>query len=302
VSEVVIKQAAGRVVLCVTGDTILVASIDGGGAPGSRPPAITPLGAGRLAVVLGAADWTIGDASKPSQLDAELARLVREATRPPSGDPQGEQASDIESIGVTVLEYLRPMVNEIHRKLDLAADEPLLELVLAGYVRDYGPEIWRLRYRVQQRHFGNDYWDTRPLRPAYEQLYPPEKDQPQTFIETQYPPRLAPLGLLRATQTNSQLQRVRTSSEDVSKAIDSVLAGESRKAAARPVAEFLRAAIPVLAGSQASLAIGALDESDRFQWLLAPADPLPAPTDSEPGRPQEPEPQRPSLRRAPPSR
>jgi hypothetical protein len=299
-SEVVIKQAAGRVVFCVTKDTILVASVEGGGRPGSRIPAIAPLGMGRVAVVMGAVDWTVGDPRKLSQLDAELPRLVQTATATPSGDPQGEQASDIESIGVTLLEFVRPMVSEIHHKLDLAADEPLIELVLAGYAQDYGPEIWSLRYRVQQRNLGNDYWDTRPLRPAYQQLYPPEKSQPQTFIEAQHPPKLAPLGLLRAAQSDPQLQHIRTSSEEINQAITAILNGESKKAATRPVADFLRAAIPVVAGDQAQLAIGALDERYRFQWLLAPEDPLPAPAEAEPGsRPLPPE--RPSLRRAAPS-
>lgn len=294
-SEVVVKQAAGRVVFCVTRDTILVTSVEGGGAPGSRPPAITPLGAGRVAVVLGAVDWTLGAADKLTQLDAELPRLAETATRASTRDVQADQAGDIESIGVALLEFVRPMIREIHHKLALAADEPLIELLLAGYVEDYGPEIWSLRYRVEQRNLGNDYWDTRPLRPAYYQLYPPEKGQPHTFVEAQYPPKLPPLGLLRATQNDPQLQRIRSSSEEINEAVTAILNGESKKAAARPTADFLRAALPLIAGSGAQLAIAALDEQFRFQWLLAPEDPRPVPTDTRP-----PEPERPSLRRAAP--
>jgi hypothetical protein len=296
--EMVITRAAGRVVFCVTGDTIVIAAVDGGGAAGSRMPAIAPLGAGRVAVLLGAVDWTRGGADKPTRLDAELPGLAQTVVRSAARADPLDQASDIESIGVTLLEFVRPLVSEIHYKLDLAADEPLIELLLAGYAEDYGPEIWSLRYRVQQRNLGNDYWDTRPLRPAYYQLYPPEKGQPHTFIEAQYPPKVSPLGLLRAAQSDAQLERIRNSSAEINEAVTVIVNGESEKAAARPVSDFLRAAIPVVAGGQARLAIAALDARFRFQWLLAPEDAPPASTDAQPL-----EPERPSLRRAaPPAR
>jgi len=301
-----IRQAAGRVVFCVTQDTIVIAAVDGGAAAGSRPlsgpparmPAIVPLGAGRVAVVMGLVDWTREGVGEPTQLDVELPALVQKAIRPTPQPDQSDQAADIESIGVALLEFVRPLIVEIHHKLDLAADEPLVELLLAGYTEGYGPEVWSLRYRVQQRHLGNDYWDTRPLRPAYYQLYPPEKGQPQTFVEAQYPPKAAPLGLLRAAQSDAAIGQIRTSSEEINEAVTAILNGESRKAAAGPVADFLRAAIAVIAGNQASLAMGAIDERFRFQWVLAPEEPPPASTDAQPL-----EPERPSLRRAaPPAR
>jgi len=294
----VIKQATGRVVFCVTKDTIVIATADGGGPAGSRPPAIAPLGAGHVAVVLGAVDWTRRGADKPAQLDAELPAMAQQVVRSAAPADQLDQANDIESIGVTLLEFVRPLISEIHYKLDLAADEPLIELLLAGYTEGYGPEIWSLRYRVQQRNLGNDYWDTRPLRPAYYQLFPPEKGQPQTFVEAQYPTKLSPLGLLRATQSDAAIARIRNSSEEINEAVTAILNGESKKAAARPVADFLRAVIPVVAGSQAKMAIATVDAQFRFQWALAPEDPQPLPTDTRP-----PEPERPSLRRAaPPAR
>jgi len=168
--------------------------------------------------------------------------------------------------------------------------------LLAGYTEGYGPEIWSLRYRVQQRNLGNDYWDTRPLRPAYYQLSPPEKGQPQTFVEAQYPSKLQPLGLLRATQSDAAVGRIRTSSEQINEAVTAILNGESKKAATRPVTDFVRAAIPVIAGGQAKLAMATIDVRYRFQWVLEPEDPLPVSTDAKPL-----EPERPSLRRAGPA-
>lgn len=304
VPNAVFKQATGRVVFCVTKDALIIAAADGGGAAGSRPPAVQPLGAGRIAVVLGAADWT-GDGGKPTQLDAELPAIARQVFNATGkSNPLDQSANDIEAVGVTLLEFVRPFVTDIHYKLDLPANEPLIEVLLAGYTPGYGPEIWDLRYRVQQQNLGPDYWETRPMRPAYYQLYPPEKGQPRTFVEVQYPAKLAPLGIARAAQSDAQsdaqVERIRSSSPEMNAAITTVLNGESIKANSRPVEDFLRLAMPVIAGAQAKLAIGALDELAHFQWLLAPEDarPAPAETDARPATPVEPE--KPSLRRAGP--
>jgi hypothetical protein len=308
VSQVTIQRADGQVVFTVTKDAILAATVAASAQTGATPlalqPTIVPLGSGRIAVLMGAIGWTESTAGKSMRLDAELPPAARAAMQPASGESQPDLAGDIEAIGVTILELLRPMVREVHTKLDLATDEPLVQVLLAGYAEGYGPEIWSLSYRVQQRNLGNDYWDTRPLRPAYTQLYPPEKGQPHTFVEVQYPPKAAPLGLLRATQSDSRVQRIRASSEQTNEALTAILNGESRKASSRPTADFIRAAIPLLAGEQARLAIAALDERYRFQWILAPEDALAPPPETETQQEQPPSQQRqterPSLRRAAP--
>ena len=82
--NIALRQAVGRVVFCVTKDTIIIAAADDGAAaalraPGStppRPPAIAPLGSGRVAVVLGALDWTRDD-GEPVLLDEELPAMAR---------------------------------------------------------------------------------------------------------------------------------------------------------------------------------------------------------------------------------
>jgi hypothetical protein len=310
--NIALRQAIGRVVFCVTKDTILVAAVDDGGAsaplaPGGlapRLPAIVPLGAGRIAVVMGATDWTRDDPDKPTLLDEELPALARKAfNSTATADPLNQSASDIEAFGITVLEFIRPFVDDIHYKLDLAADKPLVEVLLAGYTEGYGPEIWDLHYRVQQRNLGSDYWETRPMRPAYYQLYPPDKGQPRTFIEATYPAKLAPLGLVRAARSDPAIGRIRSASQDTNEAVTSILNGESTKAATRPTEDFLRLAIPALSGAQAKLAVAALDQRYKFQWVLAPenAPPAPAETSAQPGtlRQQE-QTERPSLRRAGP--
>jgi hypothetical protein len=310
VVNLAVRQAAGRVVFCVTKDAILIAAVDDGGAavlPGGatlRLPAIAPLGAGRMAVVLGATDWTRDDAREPTLLDEELPALARRAINSTArADPLDQTANDLEAIGVTVLEFIRPFVNDIHYKLDLAEDESFIEVLLAGYTEGYGPEIWDLRYRVQQRNLGSDYWDTRPMRPSYHQLYPPEKGQPRTFIEAQHPAKLEPLDLARAAQSDPAVASIRSASSDIDEAVRAILNGESDKAGARPTADFLRLAIPAVAGAQARMAVAAIDQQYRFQWVLAPDNAPAAPdeTNAQPGtlRQQE-QTERPSLRRAGP--
>ena len=309
--NIALRQAVGRVVFCVTKDTVIIAGADDGAAaalraPGStppRPPAIAPLGAGRVAVVLGASDWTRDD-GEPVRLDEALPAIARKAISAiEKADPLDQSAGDIEAIGVELLEFVRPFVDDIHYKLDLREDEPLIQVLLAGYTEGYGPEIWDLQYRVQQRNLGNDYWATRPLRPSYHQLYPPEKGQPRTFIEAQYPAQLAPLNLARAAQADPGVIPIRNSSKDISEAVANILNGESNKAATRPAEDFLRLALPAVAGAQAKLAIAAIDQRYRFEWLLAPENALPEPaeTNAQPGtlRQQE-QTERPSLRKGGP--
>jgi hypothetical protein len=308
-ATIALRQAIGRVVFCVTKDTIVIAAVDDAAAPSSlapggapaRPPAIAPIGAGRVAVVLGAAEWTRDD-GKPMLLEQELPAMGRKVFNSSEKiNPLDQSANDIEAIGVTVLEFVRPYVEDMHSKLALAADEPLFEILLAGYTDGYGPEIWDLKYRVQQKNLGNDYWDTRPMRPAYYQLYPPEKGQPRTFVEAQYPPKLTPLGLTRAAQSDPAVAPIRNSSPEINAAVTAILNGESTKAATRPAEDFLRLAIPVVAGAQAKLAVGAIDQQQRFQWLLAPENlpPAPPPASTPPGQRTE-QTDRPSLRRAGP--
>ena len=119
-------------------------------------------------------------------------------------------------------------------------------------------------------------------------------------MEVQYPANLAPLGIARAAQPDAQIGRIRSSSQEMNAAVTAVLNGESIKANSRPMEDFLRLAMPVVAGAQAKLAIGAIDEQSHFQWLLAPEDarPAPAETDARPATLAEPE--RPSLRGAGP--
>ena len=288
--EIVANLATGRIVFCVTHDSIIVAATSGGGEVGSHAPAVLPVGSGRIGVLLGAIDWTAPDTGKTTRFDSELPAVAANALRRPKQKPY-QEPSEIEDIGVSVLELIRPMVDQIHHKLDLGPDEPLVELILADYVQGYGPEIWNLQYRVRQQNLAPDFWQTRIMRPAYSQLYPPEKGQPHTFIETDYPANIAPLNLAqRLEQADPQFTRIANSSRETSEAITAIATGNSTKAGTSPTSDFLRAAIPLAGGDQNSLVIAILDMNRGFQWVLAPQQPIP------PGKTPQTEPDAPSLR------
>jgi hypothetical protein len=296
--EIVANLATGRVVFCVTRDAIIVAATSGGGEIGSRPPAVLPVSSGRIGVLLGAIDWTAPGTAKATRLDSELPAAAANALRRPRQKP-AEEPSEIEDIGVGMLEQIRPLVDQIHHKLDLPPDEPLVELILVDYVLNYGPEIWNLQYRVRQENLGNDYWQTRILRPAYVQLYPPEKGQPHTFIEADYPATIPQLQLAqRLAQPDPQFGRIAHSSRDVSDALAFIAAGNSTKAPSSPTSDFMRAAIPLAGGNEQNLVIALLDMNRGFQWLLAPQEPIPpGKTQTQPGQTQPAEPDAPSLRK-----
>src|SRR2546428_4434580 len=167
--EVVANLAAGRVVLYVARDAIVIGAVEQHVEPDSRPPLVLPLGERRLGILLGAVEWVWPASGRPLvRLDHDLPALLSEATRP-QPKPEMEQASDIEVIGVTFLERLRAVTSQLHHKLDLRPDEPVAELLVVGYEPGYGPEVWLLAYRLAQEVLRGEHWRTRVLRPSYTQ-------------------------------------------------------------------------------------------------------------------------------------
>jgi hypothetical protein len=273
--EVAANLAEGRVVVCAAKDGIIVATIDAHSEPGSRAPAVVALSALRAGVLLGAVEWVQPESSdKPIRLDSELPRLAGTALNN-SGRPDYEiAASDIEAIGVALLERVRQMAGQLHNKINIGEDEPLIRLVLVDYVPNYGPEAWTIDYHIRQDALGNDYWRTRVLRPSYNQLYPPEKGQPHTLVEVSYPPAnratAAPelLDLLR--QNDPRLAQIRTVNQILAKSVAFVVDGQSQKSLAASDADFLRAALPAVTLPETKLSMALIDFDRGFQWVLEP--------------------------------
>jgi hypothetical protein len=282
--DLVANFAAGRVEICAAKDTLLIATADEPIEPGSDPPEMFNLGTGRIGVLLGAADWIEpGSGQPPDRFAQDLAAAGREAPPLAANTGAGVEASDIETLGIALLERVRAQAESFHHKMDMAPDEPLVELIVADYVDGYGFEAWLVRYDVKQEDLGNDYWTTRVARPNYTQIYPPEKGLPRTLFEVRYPPALESSLLERMQQSDPALERIRTASPALNRATSEILAGQSTKSIAQDDSDFLRAAMPVITRAGARVALVEITEDRDVVWVVgAPA--TAAATASAPGQ------------------
>ena len=273
--EIVANLAGGRVIVHVAKDTIIFAAINQPVEPDSIPPRVAGVDSSHIAVLFGASEWRIPADPKPIRLDRNVVRLggreAREDATPEEAEP------DLELIGTAFLEKLRPLVGQLHHKLDFSPDDPVFEMVIIGYAPgDYGPEVWEVEYHMEQEEVatrGEEYWQTRLLRPHFTQLYPPEKHAPRTLVEARYPAGLKGPTLEEMVKSNdprisSLLQNAR-----FEKVLENLRAGSAQKAPAADSVEFMRAAVPVLAGNS-SYVIGTLDEQRGLNWVVPPTEPV----------------------------
>jgi hypothetical protein len=274
--EIVADLAAGRVIIAVLKDAIFVGTIENRIEPGARPPAIVPLESWRVGILLGAIEWTSPSAKiEWARLDSELPRL-RSHDNPSALAPhlQGRddaEARDLEVVGNGLLERLNEVAREIHGNLNMPENEPLTELVLADYIESYGPEVWVLQYPIKQEPERGDFWDTKVLLPRYSQLWPPEKGQPHTLLELQYPlddKSSSLLDLLR--QNDPRLERLRSGDPQMVAVADGFLNGESQKLLAADAVPFLRSCLSALTPQGARQTIALINKETGFLWVLAP--------------------------------
>ena len=274
--EWVANLAAGRLLIAVVKGGMVIASVENPVEPGTRPPQIIPLAGNRVGVLLGAVDWSyLSPKTQIARLGTELPRLRMRRSggegRPrlqPGGPVVGSEA---EQVGLGLLERLRDVATHIHGQLDLGPDDPIVELVLAGYDEENGGEVWLLKYTVTQEQERGDYWETRVMRPSYHCLWPPEKGQPHNLVEVRYPaadsdPSLADL----LHQGDSRLVRIRESDRALAKVADQLVGGESQKANFTDTEQFLRATLGAIAPENAKQAIATISGKEGFAWVLEP--------------------------------
>jgi hypothetical protein len=293
--EIVASLAGGRVIVHAARDVILFAAIDHPVEDRSVPPRVMELDSTHVGVLLGASEWQSPADPKPVRLDRDLPRIS--AKDPRYEGYAGEAEPDLETIGAGFLEKLRPVVSRLRHKLDFPADVPLFEVVVIGYApNDYGPEVWTIEYRIEQEEIATrgDFWQTRVLRPRFTQLYPPEKHASHTLVETRYPADLKGATLLDLIQGNDPgIARLGSSDAKLAKVLESIQKGQAQKAVAIDSSDFLRAAIPLIAGN-ARFVIGKMEDQRGFAWIVAPDEPIEKVKEDK-NRP----PEAPSLRRRP---
>lgn len=273
--EIVANLAGGRVIVHVARDTIVFAAIDQPVEAHSIPPRVAGVDSSHIGVLFGASEWRIPADPKPIRLDRNFQRVGGQVPRTDYGP--GEAEPDLELIGTVFLEKLRPLVGQLHHKLDFSPDDPILQMVLIGYAPgDYGPEVWVAEYRMEQEQVstrGEEYWQTRLLRPHFTQLYPPEKHAPHTLVESRYPanskgPTLEEMIKSNDPRISSVLQNAR-----FEKLLENLRGGLAQKAVPADSVEFLRAVLPLIAGN-ASLVLGTMDEQHGMNWVVPPAEPI----------------------------
>ncbi len=286
-------------IIAVVKDAIVVATVENPIEPETRPPTPVQMGTGRLGVILGAVEWTAPASHRQiALLDRELPRLHSSLiAQPPRLQPQaGDEAADVEAIGQALLERLNEAAQGLHAKVDLPADDPLAQLILADYAAGYGPEVWQLSYGMKQEQHESDYWTTRVLRPIYLQFWPPEKGQPRTLVEFAYPPENAPTPLLTLLrQQDPRLQKLILADAQNAQVARHLLQGESNQILAADAVQFLRAALDAVGPPNARETMALIGQETGFAWVLPPP-----PEPQSPNRPARPSPRRPLARPAAP--
>ena len=272
--EIVANLASGRVIVHVTKEGIAFATIEKPLEPSSIPPRIVSINSLHMGVMLGAAEWVF-----PSQ-GSNVIRVEKHlssgggsggATR----QSPGEAEMDLDRIGESFLEALRPLVEQLHSKVELGPEDPLFELVVIGYGPEhYGPEVWLFEYRIEQEELRGNYLRTRILRPRTTQLYPPEKHEPKRLIEVRYPPDLKGPDLQVMIQRNDpEIARLVSSEPRFAKVTEKIDAGQANVAKFLDALDFLRAAVGTTAG-KARFTVGKFEEERGFAWLVAPEEPV----------------------------
>jgi hypothetical protein len=273
--EIVANLAGGRIIIHVASDGIVFAAIDHPLEAKSVPPRVAAIGSSHVGIFFGASEWQVPAQPQPIRLDRDISD-IRPGNPHDTYRPPGSGEADLEVIGTGFLEKLRPLVSQLHHKIELKPDEPLVEIVLIGYApQAYGPEVWLIDYRAEQESVGatGDFWQTHILRPSFNQIYPPEKHQAKTIVEVRFPDSLEAIPLVGLIQANDpRMAQVRSSEPRFNKVAGLIEKGQANKALMEEAGDFLRAALPFVAGN-AHFVEGEVGESGGFQWIVPPDEP-----------------------------
>jgi hypothetical protein len=304
--EIVASLAGGRVIVQVAKDDVMiVAAIDQPVESNSVPPRLMQLDGTHVGIVMGAVEWRSPADPQPIRLDRGLQGITGGPDQHYQDYPDAA-ARDLETIGIAFLEKLRPLVSQLHHKLDIRPDEPLFEVVIVGSAPDYGPEVWQVEYRIEQEQVAarGEYWQTRILRPRFTQLYPPEggKRAPHTIVEARYPPDSAdspsskrneePRLVALIQGADPRIARLRSSDPRFGKVLDLIDHGQAQRASATDSTDFMQAVLPLIAGGN-KFFLGTIEEQRGFDWVIPPEEPVQKTDDKNSG------PYKPSLRRKP---
>lgn len=284
--ELVANLAGGRVIVDVARDSIIFAALDQPVERSSIPPRVMDLDNTHIGILLGASEWKYPSDPKPVRMDRDFQRA---GNRDPHYErAPGEAEPDLETLGEAFLEKLRPLVAQLHHKLDFSPDEPLFQVVIIGYApNNYGPEVWVVEYRIEQEQIAarEEYWQTRVLRPRYTQLYPPEKHAPRTMLEIRYPADVKGPTLPQLIEGNDpEIDHLGVTDPRFAKVLESMRRGQTQKVAALESLDFVRAVLP-LVNEGAHFILGTMEEGGGFKWVVPPDEPVEKAQEQDKNRP-----------------
>jgi hypothetical protein len=118
--EIVANLAGGRVIVHVARDKIVFAAIDQPVEADSIPPRVMSINATHIGILLGASEWRHTSDPQPVRLDKDFPRVS--GKNPNYADNSDDVAPDLETIGVAFLERLRPLVSQLHHKIEFKRD------------------------------------------------------------------------------------------------------------------------------------------------------------------------------------
>lgn len=280
--EVVANLAAGRVVIAVVKDGIIIGTVENSIESGTLVPAPVEMSSERVGIILGADEWLSPitqqdfvrlDQSLPGARGSFLGNngAPHLGEVQPRGGTAGSEATDIEQIGQGLLQSLNQVAQVLHGRVDLPEQEPIAEMILVDYLSGYGPEVWQASYHIEQEEQAGDYWATRVLRPAYVQFWPPEKKDPHTLIEFCYPPENPPtpvIELLR--QRDPRILKVVQGDPELQDVMLQLVDGNSTRLKAAATVQFLRATLDAIAPPKAVETMAIITPEGGFKWILAP--------------------------------
>jgi hypothetical protein len=274
--EIVATLTGGRVIVHANRDNVTFVAIDEPIETGSVPPRVVSLDGHHIGILLGSSEWRIPAEPNPIRLDRNMARISAQDPRYQDSFV-GQAEPDLETVGTAFLERLTPLAARLHHKLDFPTEEPFFELVVIGFgPRDYGPEVWTVEYRMAQSMVASrgNYWQTRVMRPRFEQIYPPEKHAPRKLVEVCYPFGCKGPSLQQLIEGNEpSLAKLSGSDPKFVKAVDLISRGQAHKAVGADAASFLRAAVPLIHSGR-GFVMGTVEEQHGFEWIVPPDEPV----------------------------
>jgi hypothetical protein len=296
--EIIANLAGGRVIVHVARDGFIIfAAVQQPIEAGSIPPRVLEVDSNHVAILLGASEWRLPADPQPVRLDKDFhpigGRDVRGYRAPDEAEP------DLEAVGTAFLEELRPLVSQLHHKIDIAADEPLFEMVLIGFTPlNHDPEVWTIEYRAQQEQISTrgEYLQTRILRPRFEQLYPPDKHAPRVIVEARYPVTKDPSVMAMIQSGDPQIASLRSADARYTKVWDLIDHGQAQKAVDLDATDFLRAMLPLIAAKQPFF-LGTMEYEHGMNWVVPPEEPVDKTKKAKNDKDRPPE--APTLRRRP---